>query len=163
MRPSCRAPVERLLTAGGGTLLLKLGRASSTVPSEMRALWWLALLGLLSACSSSNLSPTPGPNTSAPRPSAAASPSAASDPAQEAVAQARHDAAQRLNVPETDVHVDSVEAHEWPDASRGCRRDGEVYAQVVTPGYIVVVSAHGQQLEYHADSIGRVLLCSGSQ
>jgi hypothetical protein len=38
-----------------------------------------------------------------------------------------------------------------------------VYVQVVTPGYTVVVSAGGQQLEYHADSRGRVLLCSGSQ
>jgi hypothetical protein len=36
-----------------------------------------------------------------------------------------------------------------------------MYAQVVTPGFVVVVSGAGKELEYHADSRGRVVLCQG--
>ncbi|MBV9169622.1 MAG: hypothetical protein JOZ81_06030 [Chloroflexi bacterium] len=134
----------------------------------MRALLYLylCLVGLSSACAASNVPPTPGPSPAAAPASVASpkpgvSPSASPGPeAQQAVNQATHDAAQRLSVSDTDISVDRVEPRQWPDASLGCPRQGDVYAQVVTPGYLIVVSGGGQQLEYHSDARGRVILCS---
>jgi hypothetical protein len=46
----------------------------------------------------------------------------------------------------------SVEAVEWPDASLGCPEPDMMYAQVVTPGYRVVLDAQGQTIELHTDA-----------
>lgn len=43
----------------------------------------------------------------------------------------------------------SVTPMEWPDACMGLAKPGEVCAQVVTPGYAVVVERAGQRTEYH--------------
>lgn len=58
-----------------------------------------------------------------------------------------------------DVHVRYVEARQWPDSALGCPREDVMYLQVITPGFIVVINAAGKQLEYHADTRGRVVLC----
>jgi hypothetical protein len=81
--------------------------------------------------------------------------------AQAAIDAALHDAAGRLSLATGagDIHVQQVEARQWPDSSLGCPRQGVMYSQVVTPGYLVVVSAAGKQLEYHADSRGRIVFC----
>jgi hypothetical protein len=34
-----------------------------------------------------------------------------------------------------------------------------MYSQIVTPGYVVVISGAGRQLEYHTDTRGHVVLC----
>jgi hypothetical protein len=34
------------------------------------------------------------------------------------------------------------------------------YAQVITPGYLIVLQAAGRTLEYHTDSGRRVELCA---
>ncbi|MGI9147713.1 MAG: hypothetical protein ACR2IK_14365 [Chloroflexota bacterium] len=80
---------------------------------------------------------------------------------QTAVDAALRDAAGRLNLPSDsgDIKLQHVEARQWPDTSLGCPLDGVMYLQTVTPGYVVVVSAAGNQLEYHADSRGRIVLC----
>jgi hypothetical protein len=69
------------------------------------------------------------------------------------------DAASRLGVTAATLSVDQVEAREWGDSSLGCPRPGELYSQVVTPGFLIVVSGSGKQLEYHSDTRGRVVLC----
>ena len=69
------------------------------------------------------------------------------------------DAAQRTGVAPTDVSVLQVEAREWPDASLGCPKPNELYAQVITPGYEIVLQAGGQQLSYHTDRARRAELC----
>ena len=79
---------------------------------------------------------------------------------QQAIDAALADARQRLNVGASDVHLDQVEARQWPDASLGCPRPSELAAQVITPGFLVMISGAGKQLEYHTDSRGRVALCA---
>ncbi|MGH2562500.1 MAG: hypothetical protein ACRDJH_25860, partial [Thermomicrobiales bacterium] len=69
------------------------------------------------------------------------------------------DAATQLGVDASAVTVTTIEAREWPDASLGCPKPGEFYAQVVTPGYLIVVEAAGEALEYHGDESGNVVLC----
>jgi hypothetical protein len=69
------------------------------------------------------------------------------------------DASTRLGVPVEDLQVTSFESWEWPDASLGCPKEGEFYAQVITPGYLIVITGAGQQLEYHTDTEDYFVLC----
>ena len=39
---------------------------------------------------------------------------------------------------------------EFPDASLGVPEPGAVYAQVITPGYVIDLTAAGQTYRYHA-------------
>jgi hypothetical protein len=75
------------------------------------------------------------------------------------VAAAVTDAAGRSGVPATAVRVVRVEPRDWPDSSLGCPRPGMGYAQVITPGYLILLEVAGQTLEYHADR-NRIELCT---
>jgi hypothetical protein len=54
-----------------------------------------------------------------------------------------------------------VEAVDWSDTSLGCPEPGMAYAQVITPGYLIVLGAAGQTYEYHTDEHSSVVLCRG--
>jgi hypothetical protein len=75
------------------------------------------------------------------------------------IAAARSALAQRLDVPEDEVLVKSVEAADWPDASLGCPQPGMMYAQMITPGYRVVLEVEGQPYEVHTDRGQTAVLC----
>lgn len=79
-------------------------------------------------------------------------------PVQAAVAAA----AAALGIDPSAVTVVSYEPKDWGDTSLGCPKPGEVYAQVITPGYRVVLSANGQTLEYHTDGVDRAVRCDAS-
>lgn len=72
------------------------------------------------------------------------------------------DAASRLGVPASQLSVVRVEARQWSDSSLGCPQPGLLYAQVITPGYLVLVGGGGRQpLEFHTDARGtRVVECT---
>jgi hypothetical protein len=72
------------------------------------------------------------------------------------------DASGRLGVPVDQLVVISVEATEWSDSSLGCPQEGEFYAQVITPGFQIIVDGAGQQLDYRTDTNGNFLVCEGS-
>ncbi|MCS7039086.1 MAG: hypothetical protein NZP34_05745, partial [Caldilineales bacterium] len=57
------------------------------------------------------------------------------------------------------ITVESVEELDWPDASLGCPQPGMLYAQVITPGYRVIVSAGGRTYAVHLDTAGRGRVC----
>jgi hypothetical protein len=78
---------------------------------------------------------------------------------QPAVDAALQDAATHLGVSPNDMHVDRVEAREWPDSSLGCPQPGLLYSQIVTPGFLIVISGANKQLEYHTDARANVKLC----
>jgi hypothetical protein len=61
-------------------------------------------------------------------------------------------------LPET-VQVISMEPRNWPDSSLGCPQPDMLYAQVVTPGYLVLVDVSGERIEYHTDERGTVVRC----
>jgi hypothetical protein len=73
------------------------------------------------------------------------------------IAQAVADAAQRSGAPASDVTVESVTPREWSDRSLGCPKPGVGYAQVITPGYAIVVEVRGRRFEYHTDQSQAVL------
>lgn len=63
-------------------------------------------------------------------------------------------------VPQEEIEVLSVESVEWPDASLGCPERGKSYAQVITPGYRVILQVEGREVEVHTDRQGRnVVIC----
>ena len=84
--------------------------------------------------------------------------SSSADP-QPAVDAAQRDAAAHLGVSPAALKVDQVEPRQWGDSSLGCPKPGQMYSQIVTPGFVIIISGAGKQLEYHADTRGRVVLC----
>lgn len=74
-------------------------------------------------------------------------------------ARAKTEASRVLGVPAEQITVDRVEQVEWRDASLGCADPDKMYAQVITPGYRVVLSAGGQRVEVHTDMSGRYVVC----
>lgn len=68
---------------------------------------------------------------------------------------------QQLGVDPGMIEVVEYQSVDWPDASLGCPLPGMVYAQVVTPGYRVVLETGGQSYEYHTSLSGPGVFCSG--
>ena len=69
------------------------------------------------------------------------------------------DLTQRLDMPEDEIQVVSVEAVEWSDSSLGCPSEGMDYAQVITPGYEIILQADGAEYRYHSDKEHFMVLC----
>jgi hypothetical protein len=82
------------------------------------------------------------------------------------VALARQNLASRLGYgPEqadSGILVVQATAQEWPDASLGCPQPGMMYAQVITPGYQIILEAAGRRYDYRAPMRhdGPVRLCT---
>ncbi len=67
--------------------------------------------------------------------------------------------ARDLGVPPETLQVITVEHRDWPDSSLGCPQPDMLYAQVITPGYVVLVEVSGERIEYHTDERGTVVRC----
>jgi hypothetical protein len=65
------------------------------------------------------------------------------------VEQARVDLAKRLDLALDEIEVRSVEERSFRDASLGVPEPGQMYAQMITPGYVVRLRAQGKGYEYH--------------
>lgn len=76
-----------------------------------------------------------------------------------AVAMVKADLAQRLGVSEEEVSVKSLETMQWSDSSLGCPQPGMMYAQVITPGYRLVLVVEGQVYEAHTDEGQHAVWC----
>jgi hypothetical protein len=71
---------------------------------------------------------------------------------------AREALAQQIGVPAESVEVRSVAAVNWPDTSLGCAEPDMMYAQVITPGFLMLLDAGGRVHEVHSD-LHRVVIC----
>lgn len=81
-------------------------------------------------------------------------------PGTEALVQAaKQDLAARLKLQTTDMTVKSVAAVDWPTSALGCPQPGQMYLQVITPGYRIVLTAQGRDYSYHTDRT-RVMYCA---
>jgi hypothetical protein len=74
-----------------------------------------------------------------------------------------HDAAvaalsKNLGLDPGQIKVVSAEAVEWPDACLGVTLEGMACAQVVSPGYKIILEANGKQVEYHTNLDGSVVV-----
>ncbi len=57
------------------------------------------------------------------------------------------------------IKATKVEEVNWPDTSLGCPEPGMLYAQVITPGYRIILSDGDTEYEYHSDAIAHIVLC----
>jgi heat shock protein HslJ len=80
------------------------------------------------------------------------------------VAAARQRLARHLGVPADSLALQSANQQEWSDGALGCPQPGQVYPQVVTPGFLLVFSNGAQTYAVH---IGRseqqMILCENNQ
>jgi hypothetical protein len=53
-----------------------------------------------------------------------------------------------------------MEPAEWPDSGLGCPQPGQLYLQVITPGWLIEVQGGGKIFEYHTDGDDRFVLCA---
>jgi hypothetical protein len=84
------------------------------------------------------------------------------NPQQQLVARAVRMLADELNIDVAQVSVVSVEMVDWNDASLGCPKPGNMYAQVITPGYRIILEAGGAQYHVHTtlDPKGPLVRCN---
>src|SRR5579859_2297484 len=62
--------------------------------------------------------------------------------------------ASALGVADSSIQVVSTQIIEWPDSCLGVSTPGLACSQIVTPGYLLLLQANGQQYEYHTNSNG---------
>lgn len=109
------------------------------------------VLFLLAACSPQAAATQSGEDVG----EAATQPAENSTPAQDAAVSTL---AKNLGLDAGEIEVISTEAVEWPDACLGVTQEGISCAQVVTPGYKIVLDANGKQVEYHTNQDGTVVV-----
>lgn len=80
---------------------------------------------------------------------------------EELVAMAKENLAKRLGIKVENISLVSTEKTIWSDASLGCFEPGKAYAQVMTPGYLIVLKAAGMEYDYHASNY-LVISCDSS-
>ena len=72
---------------------------------------------------------------------------------------AKDDLAHRLSISTEQINVLEARDVIWSDSSLGCPQAGMVYAQVLTPGYLIRLEYNDQQYEYHAGKSLEVIYC----
>lgn len=118
----------------------------------------IPLLVILSACQAST---TPAPvrtpvviyEPTLPSPTAIAN---------QALNIVMQDLARQLNLDLVQINVVSLESVDWPDACLGVTVEGKMCAQVVTPGYRIILEVQGKQYEYHTNLTGSNVLLASS-
>ena len=70
------------------------------------------------------------------------------------VGKAVEDLSARLGIEPDQITVISAEERQWPNPALGLEEPGMMYAQVITPGYFIVLQAAGHQYAYHASQSG---------
>jgi hypothetical protein len=122
---------------------------------------------MLTACTP-RLIPMPDPTqielTSAPTPGD--TPNMTPTPAfptapnlQSLIEKAKDDLAQRLSISTTQINVVDAKEVTWSNSSLGCPQPGMLYAEALTPGFLVLLSANSREYEYHAGKNLNVFYC----
>jgi hypothetical protein len=78
---------------------------------------------------------------------------------QSLIAKAKDDLAQRLSIPVDQINGIDVKSVIWSNSSLGCPQPGMLYAEVLTPGFLILLSANGQEYEYHAGKASDIFYC----
>jgi hypothetical protein len=97
--------------------------------------------------------------SSAPPPSAQG---ADSKTREEAFRESVKDLSKKIGAPASDIAGVAQEDVTWPDSCLGCVKTGETCAQVLTPGYRIVLRVRDATYEYHTNRGDRVRLCNQS-
>jgi hypothetical protein len=71
---------------------------------------------------------------------------------------ARQTLAFRLGLSMEQINIIDIQPQEWPDACLGLAQAGQICAQMITPGYLVVLEVDGDQYEYRTDQAGSLVV-----
>ena len=136
-----------------------MGRLTRALPIVLTALAFLA------ACSDGDsgrsVAPLPS-NGLLPSADAPATVEGVPPGAVKLIGAARAELASRIDVDFQEILVTSVESRDWPDACLGVARADEVCAQVITPGFEVVLWFGNDTYVYHTADGAPVRLASGA-
>ena len=66
----------------------------------------------------------------------------------------------RIDAPDADITVVSVEEVEWPDGSIGCPQPGMSYTQAIVNGTKIVLEYNGITYDYHQGGSRPVFYCA---
>ncbi|HHS98488.1 MAG TPA: hypothetical protein ENK08_11470 [Chloroflexi bacterium] len=77
-----------------------------------------------------------------------------------AIALAKQTLAQYLGIDEAEIKPTHVERITWPDTSLGCPEKGMMYAQVLVPGYRILLRVGEREFWVHVGN-GRAVICGG--
>jgi hypothetical protein len=69
----------------------------------------------------------------------------------------RNQVSEILGVPVESIQLETIEPMEWPDGCLGLPAQDEVCTQAITPGWLLVFSADGQEYRFRADQTGTVI------
>jgi len=75
------------------------------------------------------------------------------------VAAVKADLASRLGISPDLISLVRAEAVTWNDASLGCPEKGQMYAQVLTPGYQIILKYEATEYDYRTNDVGFHKLC----
>lgn len=81
---------------------------------------------------------------------------------EEAFKESVKDLSKKIGAPTSDIAGVAQEDVTWPDSCLGCVKTGETCAQVLTPGYRIVLRVRDATYEYHTNRGDRVRLCNQS-
>lgn len=56
------------------------------------------------------------------------------------------------------IEIVEVTAKNWPNTSLNCPEEGKVYAQMIVPGYLIILKASGRTYYYHG-GLDQVVSC----
>ena len=152
-------PLFSLVIASG--FLLMAGCQSVTVPAGDSTSDTSESVAQITAASLNDSAQTPSPESDSENndvllPGKTMTPDANT---QILVQRAKESLAGELQISTEEIQVSALAAVVWPDASLGCPQPDMVYAQVVTPGYIIILEVAGKQYAFHTDESTIAILC----
>ena len=145
--------VLSLALAGCGTVAATPGVTPSAVP---------ALPTEMAATPVPTSIPTQGVETQMPMSPATSMPGMPAD-LNGLVDAARKELATRLSIAASEITTVKAESVVWADSSLGCPEPGMAYSQMLSPGYLVVLSNGGKMYEYHAGGDRVPVFCKNPQ
>ena len=84
-------------------------------------------------------------------------------PMEQLIAAAKTDLASRLGVPTSALTLKSATRMVWSNSSLGCPKRGFLNLEVMTPGFLIILSYQGKDHEYHSDIKGHLFLCESAK
>ena len=126
---------------------------------------WIVLLVLMltlagcSPASSPDIEPAPVTETTAAPTQTTANLAPTNEVPENLLTLAKEDLAAKLGVDMDVITLHSAKPVEWSDSSLGCPEPDTMYAQVITPGYQIVLSVDEHLYSYHTDDNDQVRYC----
>ncbi len=123
----------------------------------------MVIVVLASACvpaaNPDPLAPTPTPTATEPTPMPTTTPVITPDPqSSNPVDAAKLDLAKLLGIDISKISVLSQDAVDWPDSCLGVKQQGVYCAQMISPGFKIVLQSGGQTYEYHTNLSGSAVV-----